>query len=197
MWVRGRANYHLIGIEISGVEEARYAARRQLRAGPDWLKVMATAGIGGGTGKLIGEPGWQELTQEIGAITVEAHNVGRKVAVHAIGASGIKAALRAGADSIEHGHLADDEAIAMMAERRVPLVPTLEVLANFAAHGLEQGWDSNIVENSRRGLEVALENVRRAYEAGVMIGTGSDMELAESPEKWRCSFGRGYPQVPH
>ena len=90
---KGRAAYFFEAIYINGPDEARAAARRQLRAGADWIKIMATAGVGGGTGKLVGEPGWQELTEEeMRAAASEAHGPGRKITAHAIGTAGIKAA---------------------------------------------------------------------------------------------------------
>ena len=74
----GRAAFSS-AIYINGPDEARAAARRQLRAGADWMKTMATAGVGGGTGQLVGDPGWQELTEEeMHAAAVEAHHQGAR-----------------------------------------------------------------------------------------------------------------------
>lgn len=179
--VSGRAFYYSPSTYVSGAVEAQAAARRQLRAGADWIKIMATAGVGGGTGKLIGEPGWQELTvAELRAAAAEAHMAGRKITTHAIGNAGIKAALRAGVDCIEHGSFLDDEAIEMMLERDVSMVPTLIVTRNLGEHGLERGFESNVIERAKRVLDSALESVNKAYHAGVRIGVGSDVDLDET-----------------
>ena len=82
------------------------------------------------------DPRAQAFTdEEFRAAVDEAHRHGRKVTVHAIGTGGIKAALRAGVDCIEHGLLLDEEAITMMKQRGVPLVPTIYVLDYIIEQG--------------------------------------------------------------
>jgi len=177
----GRADYFFPAIHVNGAAEAQAAARRQLRAGADWIKIMATAGVGGGTGALVGEPGWQELTEaELRAAATEAHMAGRKITSHAIGNAGIKAALRAGVDCIEHGNYLDDEAIELMISRDVSLVPTLIITRNLGEQGLERGFERNIVERAKRVLESSFESVMKAFAAGVRIGVGSDVDLDET-----------------
>jgi imidazolonepropionase-like amidohydrolase len=177
----GRAAYFFQAIYINGVDEARAAARRQLRAGADWIKIMATAGIGGGTGKLVGEPGWQELSEdEMRAAAAEAHGPGRKITAHAIGTAGIKAALRAGVDCIEHGDFLDDEAIELMLARDVPLVPTLQIAENLGVHGAERGFQQNVVERAVRTLDTGLRNTLRAHRAGIRVAVGSDVDFDET-----------------
>lgn len=177
----GRAAYFFPAIYINGPDEARAAARRQLRAGADWIKIMATAGTGGGTGSLVGEPGWQELTEEeMRAAAIEAHHPGRKITAHAIGADGIKAALRAGVDCIEHGDFLDDEAIELMLARDVPLVPTMMITRNLGQHGAERGFEANVVERAKRTLEAGMLSALRAHRAGVRVATGSDVDLDET-----------------
>ena len=177
----GRADYFFPAIQVTGAVEAQAAARRQLRAGADWIKIMATSGVGGGTGGLVGEPGWQELTEEeLRAATTEAHMAGRKITTHAIGNAGIKAALRAGVDCIEHGDFLDDEAIELMLERDVSMVPTLMIGRNLGEHGAERGFEINIIERAKRVLEAGFESVDKAHKAGVRIGVGSDVDLDET-----------------
>lgn len=179
--VTGRAAYFFPAIYLDGPDEARAAARRQLRAGADWIKIMATAGVGGGTGKLIGDPGWQELTEdELRAAAEEAHRPGKKITAHAIGTAGIKAALRAGVDCIEHGDFLDGEAIDLMVERDVALVPTLIISRNLGVYGAERGFERNIVERARRTLEAGMDSALRAHRAGVRVATGSDVDLDET-----------------
>ena len=179
--VAGRAAYFFRMLEINGPEDARAVTRRQLRAGADWIKIMATTGVGGGTGNLVGDPGWQELGEdEIRAAAVETHNPGRRITAHAIGTAGIKAAVRAGVDSIEHGNYLDDEAITMMRERDVALIPTLIITKNLGEHGTERGFERNIVERAKRTLEAGLASVLRAHRAGVRVAVGSDVDLDET-----------------
>jgi imidazolonepropionase-like amidohydrolase len=193
----GRADYFFKAIHVNGPDEARAAARRQLRAGADWIKIMATAGVGGGTGKLVGEPGWQELTEEeIHAAVVEARHAGRKITAHAIGRDGVKAALRAGIDCIEHGDYLDDEAIEMMVERDVGYVPTLLITKNLGEHGAERGFEANIVERAKRTLEAGMDSVLRAHRAGVRVATGSDVDLDETAaEEVRMLLQAGLPPM--
>jgi imidazolonepropionase-like amidohydrolase len=178
---KGRAAYFFEAIYINGPDEARAAARRQLRAGADWIKIMATAGVGGGTGKLVGEPGWQELSEEeIRAAAEEAHGPGRKITAHAIGTAGIKAAIRAGIDCIEHGDYLDEEAIEMMLERNVALVPTLKITQNLGEHGAERGFLQNVVERAKRTMEAGFQSTLKAQKAGIRVAVGSDVDLDET-----------------
>jgi len=160
-----------IGRAVDSPWDARKAVREQLWAGADCIKVIATGGVL--TKGAV--PGNAQLTyDELAAAIDEAHRHGLRVAAHAIGTEGIKNALRAGIDSIEHGSLLDDEAIALMRERRVFLVPTLSAPTCILAN-LERGEQPKYVVDKARGLnEAMLSNIRRAYEAGVRIAGGSD-----------------------
>ena len=111
---------------------------------------------------------------ELAGAIEEAHRHGLRVAAHAIGTHGIKNALEAGIDSIEHGTLLDDEAIALFKERSAYLVPTLSAPTCILAH-LEDGHQPHYVVEKARGLgDAMLTNIRRAYEGGVRIAGGSD-----------------------
>jgi imidazolonepropionase-like amidohydrolase len=104
------------------VDELRVAVRRDLKYGADWIKLMAS----GGVGDLYSDFRAQELSEEQMAAAVElAHRVGRRVMAHAEGTAGIRAAVRAGVDSIEHGTMLDEESATMMAAKGTWLVPTL------------------------------------------------------------------------
>ena len=160
-----------IGRMVDSPWDARKAVREQLWAGADCIKLIATGGVL--TKGAI--PGNAQLTpDELAAAVDEAHRHGLKVAAHAIGTLGIKNALRAGVNSIEHGTLLDDEAIALFKERGTYLVPTLSAPTCILAH-LEDGQQPQYVVDKARGLEeVMLNNLRRAYEAGVRVAGGSD-----------------------
>ncbi|MGA8535717.1 MAG: amidohydrolase family protein [Candidatus Tumulicola sp.] len=160
-----------IGRMVDSPWDARKAVREQLFAGADCIKLIATGGVL--TKGAV--PGNAQLTpDELEAAVDEAHRHGLRAAAHAIGTLGIKNALRAGIDSIEHGTLLDDEAIALFKERRTYLVPTLSAPTCIMSH-LEDGTQPQYVVDKARGLnEVMLTNLRRAYEAGVRFAGGSD-----------------------
>jgi len=157
-------------VEVDGVDEARKAARLQLKAGADFLKVMATRA--GGTGLAPGAP---ELSvDEMRAVCEEAHRSGKRVAAHAVGADGIKNAILAGVDTIEHGCLADDQALDMMAERGTWLIATLYAYRNQAHIALEQGYPDDIAEPSLAIMDVYPKTIERARAKGVKMALGSD-----------------------
>ncbi len=160
-----------IGRMVDSPLEARKAVREQLWAGADCIKLIATGGVL--TKGAV--PGNAQLTlDELAGAVEEAHRHGLKVAAHAIGTLGIKNALRAGVDSVEHGTLLDDEAIALFKEHGTYLVPTLSAPTCILAH-LEDGQQPQYVVDKARGLEdVMLKNLRRAYDGGVRFAGGSD-----------------------
>jgi imidazolonepropionase-like amidohydrolase len=160
-----------IGRAVDSPWDARKAVREQMLAGADCIKTIATGGVL--TKGAV--PGNAQLTfDELQAAIDEAHRHGLRVAAHAIGTEGIKNALRAGIDSIEHGSLLDDEAIALFKERNVFLVPTLSAPTCILAN-LERGEQPKYVVDKARGLNDAmLANIRKAYESGVRIAGGSD-----------------------
>ncbi|MBV8655546.1 MAG: amidohydrolase family protein [Candidatus Eremiobacteraeota bacterium] len=160
-----------IGREIVSPWDARTAVREQLKAGADCIKVIATGGVL--TKGAV--PGNEQLCPDELAFAIdEAHRHGLRTAAHAIGAAGIKSALRANVDSIEHGMLIDEEGVALLKERGAYLVPTLAAAACILEH-LEDGTQPGyVVEKARKIGEVMEENLRRAVAAGVRIAGGSD-----------------------
>jgi imidazolonepropionase-like amidohydrolase len=170
----GRPLYHGIGHEVSSPAEARRAAREQLRAGADIIKLFASAGVGGAYGNMVGEAGWEQLTvEEMQAATFEAHKAGRTVTAHAHHPQSIKNCVLAGLDSVEHAHFVDEEGIAMMKERDVVMVPTLAV-AEVLMKGTQFGHPPHMEKNARLALEKGIEGVVMAREAGVRIAVGTD-----------------------
>jgi imidazolonepropionase-like amidohydrolase len=156
--------------EADGADEVRKAAREQLKAGADVIKVMATGAV-----MTPGEqPGASQFTlEEMSAAAEEAHKVGRKLAAHAHGSSGILTAVLAGADTIEHGSLLCEspEAIRLMAERGIFLVPTLATSA-MTVHGVE--IPAFMAENDRNLGDAPQRSIRAALSAGVPIAMGTD-----------------------
>lgn len=120
------------------VDDVIRAVRRDIKYGADWIKLMAT----GGVLDPISDYRVQELSEEQMAKAVEvAHRAGKKVMAHAEGSEGIKAAVRAGVDSIEHGTVLDEEGARLMEQRRTWLVPTLYCFQHDMETGLSQGRD--------------------------------------------------------
>jgi imidazolonepropionase-like amidohydrolase len=114
------------------------AVRRDIKYGADWIKLMAT----GGVMDPISDYRVEELSEEQMAKAVEvAHRAGKKVMAHAEGAEGIKSAVRAGVDSIEHGTIMDEEGARLMEQRGTWLVPTLYCFQHDLQTGLSQGRD--------------------------------------------------------
>ncbi|MFW6025171.1 MAG: amidohydrolase family protein [Candidatus Woesearchaeota archaeon] len=162
---------HLFGREADGPAEVRKATREQLKEGVDQIKIMATGGV-----MTEGvEPGSPQLTEEeMRAACEEAHKADRKVATHAQGVEGIKNALRAGVDSVEHGIFLDDEAIELMLKNDVYLVPTLAAPYWIIDAGVEEGVPKFAVEKSKKVMKSHAESFQKAKKAGVKIAMGTD-----------------------
>ena len=156
-----------------GVEEVRKKVRELLRAGAEVIKVCTT----GGTMSPRDHPTFTQFSPAELSVMVEeaAFHGGKKVMAHAQGCEGIKNAVRAGAHSIEHGVYLDDEAIELMLEHDTFLVPTLSapvfVLERCAESDAYPEWG---VRKVREVLDVNLESIARAYQAGVRIAMGTD-----------------------
>ncbi len=160
-----------VGREADGPWDARKAVREQLKAGAECIKLIATGGVL--TKGAV--PGRDQLSEEeMHAAILECRTHGMRVAAHAIGTSGIKNALRAGVSSIEHGHLLDDEAIALFKERGAYLVPTIAAVTCIFEH-IEGGKQPDyVVRKATEIYEKMRVNLRRAYEGGVTFAGGSD-----------------------
>ena len=120
------------------VDDIDHVVRRDIKYGADWIKLMAT----GGVMDTISDFHVQELSEEQMAEAVRvAHRAGKKVMAHAEGAAGIKAAVRAGVDSIEHGTMLDEEGAELMEQHGTWLVPTLYCFQHDMETGLSKGRD--------------------------------------------------------
>jgi imidazolonepropionase-like amidohydrolase len=160
-----------VGRETDGPWDARKAVREQRKAGAACIKLIATGGVL--TKGAV--PGIDQLTEdEMRAAVDEAHTHELVVGAHAIGTNGIKNALRAGVDSIEHGHLLDDEAIALFRERGTYLVPTLAAVSCIYENAANGKQPDYVVRKATELYEHAAENIGRAWRAGVTIAGGSD-----------------------
>lgn len=159
------------GIEADGKDACLKAVRTQLRSGVDLIKIMATGGV---MTKGV-EPGNAQFTvDEMKAMIEEAHKAGRKTATHAQGLQGIKNALYAGIDSIEHGCFLDDECLERMKEQNTFLVPTLCAPQCIIDKGVENGVAQYMVDKTLKVKDAHVESVKKAYEKGIPIALGTD-----------------------
>lgn len=157
------------GREADGADDCRKAAREQLRAGADWIKIMATGGV---MTKGV-EPGSPQLNEdEMRAAIEEAHKVNAKTATHAQGMVGIKNALRAGIDSIEHGFYMDDWCFDWMKEHGTVYVPTLAAM--YWIYVNPDKVSDFVIRKVKGAFEAHKDTFHRAYEAGVTIALGTD-----------------------
>jgi len=159
-------------VEADGPDEVRKAVRAELKAGADFIKVMASAGLSAMPDE---DPRMVEFSvDELRAACEEAHARHRRIAAHAYPAQAIKNCLVAGVDCIEHGSIMDDETVALMAEKRASYVPTMTGMYNFWQREVAYGRQ-DIADTIR---EVILEPhrlaVAKCHERGVRIGTGTD-----------------------
>jgi imidazolonepropionase-like amidohydrolase len=156
---------------FDGPEEARRRVREVRKYGAQVIKICAT----GGVFSLNTEPGQQQLSlEEMKAVVDEAHLQGLKVAAHAHGTSGIKDAIRAGVDTIEHASLIDDEGIALAKRMGAWLSMDIYDTEYIQSEGKKNG---TLEENLRKDREVAAlqrENFRKAHQAGVKMIFGTD-----------------------
>ncbi len=161
----------MLGRIADGVADVRLAAREQLREGADFLKIMTTGGVMSEKDKPTS---CQFSMEEIRAFVEEAKNAGVKTASHAQGAQGIKNAITAGIDSIEHGIFLDDECIEMMTKKRTRLIPTFAIVDAIVTRGRELGVMEVSVRKAESVQEAHIENFKKAFKAGVKCGLGSD-----------------------
>ncbi|MBA8795099.1 imidazolonepropionase-like amidohydrolase [Friedmanniella endophytica] len=167
-----------IGRQANGPWDVRTAVREQLADGAGCIKFIATGGVL--TPGAI--PGRDQLTaEELTAGVDEAHRHGLRAAAHAIGTTGIHNAVRAGIDSIEHGHLIDATGIGLMLEHGTALVPTLAALWNIVEAGEEGGMPASVLGKARAIAETARDNLQAAVDAGVRVVAGSDAGTPYNP----------------
>lgn len=161
--------------EASGVPEVLKAVREQIGHGADWVKVYADYRRGTG-------PSAPTFTEdELKALVYEAHSAGKPVSAHASTAEGMRRAVVAGVDTIEHGYGGSDEVFKMMAERNVAFFPTLtaaEASAEYSGAYKRGGPPSRSMEQAKQAFQLALKN-------HVVIGLGGDVGVYSHGEDYR------------
>ena len=154
-------------------DELRYQVRRQRKFGAEVIKVCAT----GGVFSRNTEPGQLQVPErELRAIADEAHQWGLRVAAHAHGAEGIKAAIRGGIDTIEHVSLVDDEGIRLAVARKQPVWFSMDIYNTeyTQAEGARNGVLPDNLRKDREVAQIQRDNFRKAHRAGVLMVFGSD-----------------------
>ena len=181
--------------EADGPDDIRRAVREQIRAGADFIKVMAT----GARSNELEDPDPVQLTAaELSALTGEAQRMGFRVSAHAEGLAGCEAAIAAGADTIEHGmylHRRPDLLAAMAAGGQV-LVPTLSGYYEMAGLGDTGGEEDGqappmtpmLADLARRNIDAGAASMRAASDLGVKIAAGSDIRLGTGREIQRMIY---------
>jgi imidazolonepropionase-like amidohydrolase len=186
--------------EADGADDARRAAREQLRHGADFVKVMTT----GARSVELEDPDPAQMTHtEVATVVEEAHRLGYRVAAHAEGLAGTEIAIEAGVDTIEHGMYLNQrpDLLERMAQQGQVLVPTLSCFYGVA--GLDEGgghpagtWSPLLVELAQHNLEQADRTLTAARDAGVAIALGHDWNpFYESARELERMVHHGLPAM--
>jgi imidazolonepropionase-like amidohydrolase len=161
-----------------GADSCRRAVRVQVGRGVDLIKIATTGGVNSQVGAGLGK---QMFDDEARAVVEAAHLYGKKVAVHAHGADGIKVALAAGADSIEHGTLLDDESISLFLKSGAYYVPTLSTVNGYIERlaNNPQAYSPEVRAKVEWRIKVTGESLRKAVPKGVKIAFGTDAGVSK------------------
>jgi imidazolonepropionase-like amidohydrolase len=160
-----------------GPDEVRKAVRTNLKHGADFIKILATGAV---LSQGISPGAQQYSDEELAVAVVEAHRWGRFVASHAHGPEGIKAAIRAGVRTIDHGSMMDDEGLRMLLESdQTFYVPTLYVGVIVPRDGATLGIPEEQIRRSTEMMRYRNATFRRAVEAGLTVGFGTDAGVFE------------------
>ncbi len=177
-------DYRKIGMEglvllINGPDEARAAVRKLVKDGVEWVKTYPT---GDAAAPDANDHHTLCMTaEEMQAVVATAHNHHLKVTGHCRATEGIKNALRAGYDTLEHGTFMDDEALEMLLERDTPVVPALQFEWASVEYGPEFGLPQAVIDGHQETLDGGAESARRILQAGGRLGMGGDYGFAWTP----------------
>ncbi|MDX1947324.1 MAG: amidohydrolase family protein [Pirellulaceae bacterium] len=177
-------DFRKIGMEglvllVNGPDEARAAVRKLVKDGVEWVKTYPT---GDAAAPDANDHHTLCMTfDEMHAVVQTAHNHGLKVTGHCRATEGIKNALRAGYDAIEHGTFMDDEALDLLLARDVPCVPALYFEQASIEFGPQFGMSARVIAGHQETLEGGAESARRILRAGGRLGMGGDYGFAWNP----------------
>lgn len=168
------ARYGGLGPHVRAADgpwEVRRAVREQVRAGSDFIKTCSSGPIH----SLSGSPFTLEWSvEELEALVDEAHRLGRRVAAHAKDPAGIRQAVEAGADTIEHGTFMDQPTAKLLADRQIPLVPTLSWFHVLDQRGETAGAPDWLIARARTWMQDRDKAFEAALQEGVPIALGTD-----------------------
>ncbi|HVC22450.1 MAG TPA: amidohydrolase family protein [Candidatus Dormibacteraeota bacterium] len=187
----------MLAVFADGPDGVRKAAREELAAGALSLKLMAT---GSGASAKERPTDVHYTVAELAAGAEAAHGLGRPVAVHATNATGVKNAISAGADSIEHGIVMDDDALALMSERHTFYVPTVWAYHYVGERARHLATPAHVAEEVQSRYQAHHENVRRAQAAGIRIVAGTDAAMPINPPEsllWELEWLVACGLTPH
>src|SRR2546423_12292389 len=176
--------FRKIGMEglvfiINGVEDARRAVRALVKDGIEWVKTYPT---GDAASPDTNDHHTLCMTfDEMHAVVQTAHNHKMKVTGHCRATQGIKNALRAGYDTLEHGTFMDDEAMDLLMERNTPVVPALQFELASIEHGPEYGMSQAVIDGHKETLEGGAASALRILLAGGRVGIGGDYGVDWNP----------------
>ncbi|MBI4279016.1 MAG: amidohydrolase family protein [Armatimonadetes bacterium] len=180
------------GNAVDGPDEMRKAVRTNLRRGADLIKLLVTGSVDSPGGHF--NCGFTR--EEIAAGVEEAHRGGKKVGAHSVRPEDIKLCIQEGVDAIEHGHILDDECIAMMVERGTWLVATLAIAID--EHVLAKDMELNPTFADVEWLprrRAARESYRKAHQAGIRMACGTDAMHAQMAYELESLVGAGIPPM--
>ena len=162
----------------NGPDSCREAVRRQVRRGVDVIKIATTGGVNSRIGAGLGQ---QMFADEAKAVVETAHLHGKKVAVHAHGTDGINVALAAGADSIEHGTMPNDETLRLFRQGGAFYVPTLSTVNGYRERLAKDpnAYPPAVLEKVLWRLDVTGKALEKAVPAGVKIAFGTDAGVSK------------------
>lgn len=177
-------DYRKIGMEglillVNGAGEARAAVRKLVKDGVEWVKTYPT---GDAAAPDTNDHHTLCMTfEEMQAVVATAHNHHLKVTGHCRATEGIKNALRAGYDAVEHATFIDDEGLELLLARDVPVVPALQFEWASVEYGKEYGMSQRVIDGHQETLEGGAESARRILRAGGRVGMGGDYGFAWTP----------------
>jgi imidazolonepropionase-like amidohydrolase len=177
-------DYRKIGMEgivfiVNGPDEARSAVRKLVKDGIEWVKTYPT---GDAASPDINDHHTLCMTfDEMHAVVATAHNHGLKVTGHCRATEGIKNALKAGYDCIEHGTFMDDECLDLLLKRNVPMCPGLGFELWSVERGRDFGLSQRVIDGHQETLEGGAESCRRVLKAGGTMGLGGDYGFGWTP----------------
>ena len=177
-------DYRRIGMEgivfiVNGPEQARTAVRKLVKDGIEWVKTYPT---GDAASPDINDHHTLCMTfDEMHAVVATAHNHGLKVTGHCRATEGIKNALKAGYDAIEHGTFMDAECLELLLKRNVPMCPGLGFEKFSVDRGKDFGLSQRVIDGHQETLEAGAESARMVLKAGGTMGLGGDYGFGWTP----------------